>query len=115
MKRGEIYRFALDPTVGSELQKTRPCVIVQRDLQTERSPVTIVCPLTDASGRPGNILNPLIPAGTGGTTKDSLVCCHQVRTLDCRRVVGEKLGELSAETMAAVSRGLRAILDLDAP
>jgi mRNA interferase MazF len=113
VKRGEVYRFALDPTVGSEMQKTRPCVIVQRDLQTERSPITIVCPLTDANGRPGNVLNPAVPAGAGGTTKDSLVSCHQVRALDRRRAVGPKLGDLPPDIMVAVSRGLKAILDLD--
>jgi mRNA interferase MazF len=114
VKRGEVYRFALDPTIGSEVRKTRPCVVVQRDLRTERSPVTIVCPLTDANQRAGNIVNPAVPAGVGGTTKDSLVCCHQVRTVDRRRAVGDKLGDLPPEIMAAVSRGLRAILDLDA-
>ncbi|MBV8644428.1 MAG: type II toxin-antitoxin system PemK/MazF family toxin, partial [Candidatus Eremiobacteraeota bacterium] len=38
MNRGDVYRFNLDPTVGSEMQKTRLCVVVQR-LSTERSPV----------------------------------------------------------------------------
>ena len=111
MKRGEIYRFNLDPTTGSEIRKTRMCVVVQR-LHTERSPVVIVCPVTAANGRPGNLLNPFVPAGAGGFSKDSRVAVHQIRALDKKRVVGEKVGTLSAPVMAEVSRGLRAILDL---
>lgn len=112
MKRGELYRFNLDPTVGSEMRKTRMCVVVQRDLATEKSPLTIVCPLTDAKGRPGNALNPVIPAGVGGTTKESRIACQQVRVLDKSRAVGAKLGDVPPEIMAAVSLGLKAILDL---
>jgi mRNA interferase MazF len=112
VKRGEIYRFNLDPTVGSEMRKTRMCVVVQRDLNTEKSPLTIVCPLTDAQGRAGNALNPAVPAGVGGTTKDSRIACQQVRVLDKSRAVGVKLGDVSPDIMVAVSVGLKAILDL---
>ena len=111
MSRGEIYRFNLDPTIGSEMKKTRLCVVVMHD-PTGKSPVTIVCPITDAGGRPGNLLNPAIAAGVAGTTKDSRIACHQVRTLDRRRVVGSKVGELPAPIMAAVSTGLKAVLGL---
>jgi len=111
MSRGEVYRFSLDPTVGSEIKKTRLCVVVMHD-PSGNSPVTIVCPLTDAGGRPGNLLNPAVAAGIGGTSKDSRVACHQVRTLDKRRVSGEKVGELPEPIMAAVSTGLKAVLGL---
>ena len=111
MNRGDVYRFNLDPTVGSEMQKTRLCVVVQR-LSTERSPVLVACPLTDAAGRPGNLLNPAVPAGIGGATKDSRVAVHQIRTLDKNRIVGGKVGELPPPIMDEVSRGLRALLDL---
>jgi len=100
MSRGEVYRFNLEL-----------CVVVMHD-PSGNSPVSIVCPLTDAGGRPGNLLNPAVAAGTGGTTKDSRVACHQVRTLDKRRVVGSKVGELPAPIMAAVSEGLKAVLGL---
>jgi len=112
VKRGEIYRFNLNPTVGTELRKIRLCVVVQRTLKTEKSLTTIVCPITDARGQPGDVLNPIIPAGIGGTTKDSRVVCNQIRSLDKTRAVGKKQGELTTEIMTAVSRGLSAILDL---
>jgi mRNA interferase MazF len=111
VRRGEVYNFALDPTVGSEIKKTRICVVVMND-PNGNSPATIICPLTDMDGRPGNLLNPAVPAGIGGTTKDSRVACHQVRTLDKRRAVGGKVGDLPPAIMAEVSRGLRAVLGL---
>ena len=111
MSRGEVYRFNLDPTVGSEMKKMRLCVVVMHD-PGGNSPVTIVCPLTDAGGRPGNLLNPAVAAGIGGATKDSRVACHQVRTLDKRRAVGDKIGDLPAPIMSAISTGLKAVLGL---
>lgn len=111
MRRGEVYRFNLDPTVGSEIKKARMCVLVMHD-PNGNSPLTIVCPLTAADGRAGNLLNPAVPAGVGGTAIDSRVACHQVRTLDKRRAVGNKLGDLPAPIMEAVSAGLRAVLGL---
>ena len=111
MNRGDIYRFNLDPTVGSEIRKTRLCVVVQR-LHTEKSAVLTVCPLADANARPGNLLNPAVSAGVAGTTKDSRVAVHQIQTVDKSRIVGERCGELPTEIMLAVSRGLKALLDL---
>lgn len=111
IRRGQIWSVALDPTMGSEQAKTRPCVVVQRDAANAVSPVTIVCPLTDAKGSSGSIIRVLVRKGEGGLTKDSLVQCDQVRTVSHRRL--KRLsGQLEAGTMAIVSRGLVAILDL---
>jgi mRNA interferase MazF len=109
--RGGVYRVDLGPTVGHEMRKTRPCVVVQRDSANRTSPLVIVCPLTDAKGTAGNLLNVFVPAGTGGATKDCLVVCNAIRSVDKRRIVRFE-GRLSPELMADVDRGLRAILDL---
>jgi mRNA interferase MazF len=111
MTRGEVYQFNLDPTVGSECKKSRPCVIVMHDAG-DHSPVTIVCPITDADGRAGNLLNPSLHAGQGGSNKDSRISVHQIRTLDKSRAVGAKLGDVPAAVMALVDRGLHAVLAL---
>jgi mRNA interferase MazF len=111
MSRGEVFLFNLDPTVGSEIRKARMCVIVMHD-PNGQSPVTIVCPITDANGRAGNLLNPIVAAGVAGLTKDSRVACHQVRTLDKSRVIGAKRGDVPGATMNEISKGLRAILGL---
>ena len=45
-KRGEIYLTALDPTVGPEIQKTRPALVIQNDTSNRLSQTTIVAPVT---------------------------------------------------------------------
>ena len=52
-KRGEIYLVSVDPTVGAEIQKTRPAVIVQNDIGNRHSPLTIVAAITSNPLRRG--------------------------------------------------------------
>lgn len=110
-RRGDIVWVDLDPASGSEIKKRRPCVVVQRDAANATSPTTIIAPLGDARGGVGNVLNVFVPAGTAGASKDSLVICNQIRTVDATRI-GDKLGSLPANLMAAVEKGMRLILDL---
>jgi mRNA interferase MazF len=115
VRRGEVYHVDLDPVVGSEQAKTRPCVVVARNVPDEygtRNPMTMIVPLADAKGRPGNTLHPFVPRGTAGTTKDSRVLCQLTRAIDKDRLVGDKAGQLPAAIMAQVDAGLRALLDL---
>jgi mRNA interferase MazF len=115
VRRGEVYHVALGPVVGSEQARTRRCVVVARSVPAEydaKNPLTVIVPLADANGRPGNPLHPFVPRGTGGTGKDSRVLCRQLRAVDKARLVGEKAGELPAPIMAQVDAGLRALLDL---
>ncbi|HXP92996.1 MAG TPA: type II toxin-antitoxin system PemK/MazF family toxin [Candidatus Binatia bacterium] len=109
--RSEVWIVSLDPTVGSEQRKTRPCVVVQRDAANRASPTTIIVPLTDARGRTGDLLRPFVPGGEGGLSKDSLALCNQVRTVDRARLRA-RLGVLAQRHMSEIDRGLRAIMDL---
>lgn len=111
LRRGEVVDADLDPTIGSEIKKSRPCVVVQRNAANKSSPTVIVCPLTAADSSAGNLLNIYVAAGIAGLRKPSLVVCNQMRTIDKRRISATR-GMLSAEIMARVDRGLRAILDL---
>jgi mRNA interferase MazF len=45
-KRGEVYLVNFDPTIGSEIQKTRPALILQNDIANQHSPITIVAAIT---------------------------------------------------------------------
>ncbi len=78
----------------------------------DANPITAVVPIADANGRPGNLLHVFVPAGTGGMIKDSRILCQQVRSIDKRRIVGEKLADMPEDVMRAVDAGLRAFLDL---
>ena len=109
--RGDVLRVDLDPAVGSEMRKSRPCVVVQRNAANQTSPTVIVCPFTDARGRPGSVISVPVERGVGGLTKNSLLRCNQIRAVDKRRVT-EHLGSLPPEVMKQVDAGLRAILDL---
>ena len=112
IRRGTVWLFDLRPTIGSEQDKVRPCVIVQRDSANERSPTTIACPLKNARGGKASLLNVLVRAPEGGVSRDSLVICNQVRVLDRLRLRGEMLGILTPNTMAQIDEALRVILDL---
>jgi len=84
------------------------------DASEHRNPLTIIVPLNDAGGRRGNALNVFVPRGVAGTTKDSLVVCGQVRALDKRRFVGDKLGEMAGvgREMIAGQAGVPAVTAL---
>ena len=111
MKRGEVYRVRPDPAIGHEQQKTGPCVIVSVDPVNDNSPLVVVCPVTEGVKLTATILHIPLAKGEGGTTKDSKVLCNQVKAVDKVRLM-ERTGSLKPETMAAIDRGLRALLSL---
>ena len=104
MKRGEIWLAALDPTVGSEIQKTRPCLIVSPPEMHDHLRTAIVAPLTTGS-RPAGFRVALTFKGKRG-----LVLLDQIRAIDKRRLV-KRLGKASESTFAAVLVGLREVFE----
>lgn len=92
MIRGEIWWAALDPTVGSEIQKTRPCVVVSPAEMHDYLRTVIVAPMTTGS-RPAPFR---VPVTFGG--KQGLILLDQIRTLDQRRLV-KRLGMVSHKTL----------------
>jgi mRNA interferase MazF len=112
VQRGEVWVVDLDPVIGSEEAKTRPCIVIQRDAANRTGRTTIVVPVTDAHRKIADRIRPLLRAGDGGLSKDSLALCRQVRVIDAARLRA-RLGILEAASLTAVSRGLVAILDLE--
>jgi mRNA interferase MazF len=100
ISRGEVYLVALDPTLGSEIKKTRPCVVVSPDEINHRIRTLIVAPMT-SKGRRYPTRVPCRFQGTQGH-----VVLDQIRTVDSERLV-KKLGSLEAETMEVVLETLR--------
>jgi len=104
--RGQIVEVDLDPVVGHEQDRLRPCVVVQNDVSNRFASTTIVVPLTDvrniAQRSPVYVL---APKGDGGLKKDSLVLCDQIRTVDQQRF-GRFFGVLSPETMSKIDSAL---------
>ena len=102
MKVGDIWLAQLDPAVGSEIQKTRPCVVVSPDEMNAHLRTGIVAPMTPGS-RPAGFRVPLTCQGQAG-----LILLDQVRTLDRARLV-KRLGALRPATLALTRQTLQAM------
>ena len=96
MKRYEIYYARLDPVEGSEIGKTRPCVIVSLDALNSALPTLVVCPLTTKL-RPQ--WRSRLRVNCAGKPAD--VCADQIRVLSKTRLT-RKLGTLTAKEIAAL-------------
>ena len=98
-RRDEVWLVALDPTIGSEIQKTRPALVVSPDEANEHLRTVIVAPLTSAQ-RP-------YPTRVNLTfqTKRGQVALDQIRAIDRQRLQ-RRLGEISSATAQSVSRVL---------
>jgi mRNA interferase MazF len=112
MKRGEIWLVNLDPTVGAEIKKTRPAIIVNADT-LGKLPLKVIVPITDWKNHysiaPWMIK--LIPTGQNGLTKASSADCFQVRSVSETRLT-KKLGQLRQDQMEEIAKGLSAILNI---
>ncbi|MEO8466164.1 MAG: type II toxin-antitoxin system PemK/MazF family toxin [Gammaproteobacteria bacterium] len=102
VKRGEIWLVALDPTVGSEIRKSRPCVIVSPPELNQHLRTVIVAPLT-SKGFAAPFRVPVTHGGTKG-----LVVLDQIRTVDKVRLA-KRLGAVSAKTLSAVLSALQEV------
>ena len=110
-KRGEIWFAELSPTRGSEQAGVRPVLVVQNDSVNRFTSTVLAVPITT------NMRRALLPccvavaAGEGGLPEASVLLCHQMRALDTNRL-RNKVGDVSAETLQAMTRCLIFTLDL---
>ena len=100
MNRGEIWLVNLDPTVGSEIKKTRPCVVVSPPELNQNLRTVMMAPMT-SKGFAAPFRVPVTHAGTKG-----LIVLDQLRAVDKQRLV-MKLGQVSAKTMGNVLKTLQ--------
>ena len=95
-----------DPSIESEIKKTRPALIVQNDIANRHSSITIVAAITSRFDKPLYPTEVLIAEPEGGLTKDSVVLLNQVRSIDIARLA-KRLGSLRPATMWQVERALQ--------
>jgi mRNA interferase MazF len=110
-KRGDVVVVDLDPTIGAEIRKRRPALVIQNDIDNRYSPITIVAAITsriDAELYPTEVH---VRPPEGGLSMPSMVLLNQIRSVDRRRLVG-RLGKLKPETMARVDRALQISLGI---
>jgi mRNA interferase MazF len=90
VKRGEVYWVNLDPTIGTEIKKTRPALIVSPDDMNAALPRVIIAPLT-SQGQPLGCRPEVQFAG-----KSARILLDQIRSVDKRRL-GAKMGDIELE------------------
>jgi mRNA interferase MazF len=100
--RGDVWLAALDPTIGSEIQKTRPCLIISPPEMHDHLRTVMVAPMTTGS-RPAPFRIPVSYQG-----KNGLILLDQVRTLDKQRLV-RRLSTVERKTLRATLARLRDI------
>jgi mRNA interferase MazF len=100
--RGDVWLAALDPKVGSEIQKTRPCVIISPPEMHDYLRTVMVAPMTTGS-RTAPFRIPVSLA-----SKSGLILLDQLRTLDKQRLV-RRLGAMPPRTLQATLMRLRDI------
>jgi mRNA interferase MazF len=112
-KRGEVWQVDLDPTVGSEIQKSRPCVVVNAD-GIGRLPVRLVVPLTGwklaYGGYPWCV--PVNPDAANGLIKVSAADTFQMRAVSVLRM-SARLGQLPETTMVSIAKAVAVCVDYE--
>jgi mRNA interferase MazF len=110
---GSIWIVSFDPSVGTEIQKTRPALIVSGTAFNQRRKITVL-PIT--SSRPDErmlpVVVPIVPNAENGLTIESFVVCIDPMTFDKQRLV-RRLGRLDEAGISRVQSILRLYLDLD--
>lgn len=110
-KRGEIWLVNFDPTVGSEIRKTRPALILQNDIANRYSPVTIVAAISTQSDTLSHPTEIFI-APMQRIEKPSVILLNQIRTTDKQRMI-RKVGVIKSDILRKVENALKISLGLN--
>ena len=108
-RRGDIYWVALDPTVGTEIAKTRPAAVISNDIGNRYSDRVIVAPITPQHTDRIYPFEVVVPSGEGGLQHTSKVLLDQLRSVDKLRL-RSRLGALPPERMLEVDQAIRVSL-----
>ncbi|MBU0494171.1 MAG: type II toxin-antitoxin system PemK/MazF family toxin [Chloroflexi bacterium] len=113
MHRGEIWLINLDPTIGAEIKKTRPAVIVNDDA-VGILPLKVIVPITDWKDRYAVApwMVQLEPDAENGLGKPSAADAFQVRSVAQERFV-QQLGTLGVTAMREITAALAVVLSIE--
>ena len=112
MKQGEIWQINLDPSIGAEIQKIRPSIIVN-DNAVGKLPLKIIVPLSDWKDHYAKAkwMVKIVPDETNQLDKISMADCFQVRSISEQRFV-RKVGEIDLENLELIKRALALVLSI---
>ena len=105
IRRGDVFLVNFDPTIGAEIRKARPALVVSNDINNRHSPVVSIVPITSNVSRIYSF-EVGVPAGAGGLTRASKIMPNQTRAVDTLRFI-RKLGHLPSSVMRQVDDALR--------
>jgi mRNA interferase MazF len=106
VRRGEVWWVNLDPTVGSEIRKMRPAVVMTADALNRARRTIVVVPLST-----GPQPRPPIVVATPSAGPNSVAVCDQLRAVD-KRLLTQISGRLSATDLQMIEIGIRRVLEL---
>ncbi|MDP2691628.1 MAG: type II toxin-antitoxin system PemK/MazF family toxin [bacterium] len=92
-EQGELWLVKLDPTEGSEIRKTRPCLIISRTIINDHMRTVTVIPLSGIKKHKSVLIVPISANETNGLSKDSNIIIPQIRTISKSRFK-KKLGQI---------------------
>lgn len=109
--KGEIYLADLNPTVGSEISKTRPVLIVSNDINNQYAATVTIIPITSSTEKiyPFEVF---LPQGEGNLTNDSKAKANQIRTIDKLRL-RRQLGKINEETLRKIEQAILIHLEIE--
>jgi mRNA interferase MazF len=110
-RRGDIYLVNFDPTLGAEIRKTRPALVVQNDIGNQHSPITIVAAITSKFSEPPYPTEVVMEPEKSGLPLCSAVVLNQIRSVDRQRL-GKRLGHAGPTTMDRVDKAIQISLGL---
>ena len=105
-RRGEVWWAALDPTLGSEIAKTRPCVIITRDLINQYRRTVVIVPLSSSPSA-----HPPIRVAVNCSGRPAVAVVDQIRSIAKERLRSH-IGVLTDPEMEAIGDALQHILEL---
>lgn len=110
VRKGDVFLANLDPTVGVEIKKTRPVIVVSNNVINKYSPLVVVVPLTTNISKvsPSHVV---FKEGIGGLNKPSKVLTEQIRAMDKQRL-HKKLGSLRKDELKKLEDALKNTLDM---
>jgi len=112
MNQGTIWLINLDPTIGAEIKKTRPCLILNSN-KIGKLPLKIIAPLTDFKEHYNSVPWMIViePNSKNGLSKTSVIDLFQVRSLSQKRLV-KKIGFVEEEILKSCKTALDVVFEI---
>ena len=112
MKQGSIWKINLDPTIGAEIKKSRPCIILNSD-KIGKLPLVVIAPITDYKEIYEYVpwMVTIDPSKNNGLSKKSVIDLFQLRSVSQMRLV-EKLGKADTDVLKKCRESIKLVFEI---